>query len=201
VLTTLRNSSGGIFGDVLAGGQGGYGPQVGFSAESVDFDPSSLGSSGAATVVQTLPGGGRIVPGKRYLSVRVKPGRAFVENILDDSEATVGGYHVLRLSMEFRGARCVSAPVPATVEPQFNENFLFALQSDGQEMEGLISLEQLAEMHEPLHVIVMRESSLGTTHLISSIKVEWRKVLVHGRLSVNVELKGGDGQLTKGISN
>ena len=108
--------------------------------DAASFDPSALGS-----VAPTLPGGGRLVPGKRYLSVRVKPARAFVENILDDAEARAGGFHVLRLSAEFRGARCVSAPVPATVEPQFNENFLFALQSEERELEGLAPLDQLAE--------------------------------------------------------
>jgi len=49
------------------------------------------------------------------------------------------------------------------------------------------------QLHCPLHLLLTRESSLGTTTLVSSAYVEWRKVLVHGRLSLNVELKGGDG--------
>ena len=51
----------------------------------------------------------------------------------------------------------------------------------------------LLQLHCPLHLLLTRESSLGTTTLVSSAYVEWRKVLVHGRLSLNVELKGGDG--------
>jgi hypothetical protein len=50
------------------------------------------------------------------------------------------------------------------------------------------------QLNVPLHLLIIRESSLGTTTLVSSARIEWRKVLVHGRLSLNVELKGGDGQ-------
>lgn len=49
-----------------------------------------------------------------------------------------------------------------------------------------------AQLNTPLHLIVLRESSLGTTTLVSSARIEWRKVLVHGRLSLNVELKSDD---------
>ena len=57
-------------------------------------------------------------------------------------------------------------------------------------------LETLAQLHAPIHLLLTRESSLGTTTLVSSAFIEWRKVLVHGRISLNVELKGSDGQST-----
>ncbi len=145
VLSAL--TSAGVFGDVLTGG---LGPQVGFGYEpSPAATASSASSSSAASAASThvLPGGGRLVPGKRYLNVRVKSGRAFVDNLIDDAEArTSGGLHVLRLSMELLGSRCVSAPVPATVEPNFSESFLFKLQDEDSEMEAMMPLEQLAEV-------------------------------------------------------
>jgi centrosomal protein CEP76 len=201
VLSTLRSA--GLFGDVLTGG---LGPQVGFGYEaSADAAAASAassapsfgatagsGASASSSSTHLLPGGGRLVPGKRYLNVRIRGGRAFVDNLIDDAEARSGGLHVLRLSVELLGSRCVSAPVPATVEPAFSESFLFLLQNEESELEAMLPLEQLAELNAPLHLLVTRESSLGTTSLVSSVMVEWRKVLVHGRLSLNVELRGGD---------
>ena len=186
VLAGLRAA--GMFGDALTGGMG---PQLGFGYEAT-AEAAGAGAEHAVASTHTLVGGGRLVPGKRYLNVRLRGGRAFVDNLQDDAEARTGGMHVLRLSMEMLGSRCVSAPVPATVEPSFCESFLFQLQDEEREMEPMAPLEQLAELHAPIHLLLTRESSLGTTTLVSSAFIEWRKVLVHGRLSLNIELKGGD---------
>lgn len=142
VLAELRSA--GLFGDATGGA---VGPQVGFGYEAhAAATAAAAGSHGAAVSTHSLVGGGRLVPGKRYLSVRLKGGRAFVDNLIDDAEARTGGLHVLRVSVELLGSRCVSVPVPATVEPHFDENFLFQLQDEERESEVMMPLEQLAEV-------------------------------------------------------
>jgi len=192
VLASLR--SGGLFGETTAASaSGAWGePQLAFGEQAAEGKLAS--SLYAAHSVAA-----RIVPGKRYLNVRIRGGRAFVDCLPASTpdavaEAHTQAQHVLTLSMEFRGNRCVASPVPAVVEPSFNENFLFPLQDEESpsEIEGMAPLEKLAEMNIPLHLVVVRESSLGTSTLMSSAWIEWRKVLVHGRLSLNVELKGND---------
>ena len=57
----------------------------------------------------------------------------------------------------------------------------------------LAALESLIELNTGLHLCAVREDVNGRSALVGSAVVEWRKALVHGRISLPVELISPEG--------
>jgi hypothetical protein len=49
------------------------------------------------------------------------------------------------------------------------------------------------QIPDPVNLLLLREDSSGRTSILSVHALEWRRVLTHGRLSIPLELTGGEG--------
>jgi hypothetical protein len=128
-----------------------------------------------------------IRPNKRYLSVRLTGGRAFVDFLLTDESKL--NPSTLTVHAQFGSERRDSSSVTAAVEPEFNLRWFFPLQNE-QDEAPLISLNSLLDRPIPLSLILLKHSQTrpGEVELLSAHDIEWRKTLVHGRLAVCAEL-------------
>eukprot|EP01006_Ploeotia_vitrea_P034444 TRINITY_DN65753_c7_g1_i2.p1 TRINITY_DN65753_c7_g1~~TRINITY_DN65753_c7_g1_i2.p1 ORF type:complete len:530 (+),score=268.68 TRINITY_DN65753_c7_g1_i2:743-2332(+) len=59
----------------------------------------------------------------------------------------------------------------------------------------MVQLDELLEDDEPVHLLLVRTDGLGVVSVVAAHQLEWRKVIVHGRLAVQVELIGGENDL------
>lgn len=110
---------------------------------------------------------------------------------LAESGATPGGTLVAHLLL--LGQRHSTRPVAARVEPDFDQqHFLYELPGTG---------EELLRMKDPIHIVVVQHGADDESAIVGAQSVEWRKVLVSGFLSLNVELAsvGGDGAVATGL--
>ena len=72
-----------------------------------------------------------IDPGRRYLYLYIKTGRAFLEHI-DDNDGTPGQVaSYFTFHIHFRGQRFKSRPIACACEPDIDEGFLLELHKDG----------------------------------------------------------------------
>ncbi|XP_071531061.1 centrosomal protein of 76 kDa-like isoform X3 [Panulirus ornatus] len=88
----------------------------------------------------------QIVPGRRYLYLRVCNGRAFVDHLKVKTSPAVDNQSYLTFHLALRSQRFETHGVPCVCEPAINEGFLFDLQllkpgSEQQVPVGLLDLE------------------------------------------------------------
>jgi centrosomal protein CEP76 len=135
------------------------------------------------------PAPARVIPGRRYMHLKLNGGRAFVESLIDEDIAQSAS--TLQVCLHFQSQRFRSRPVAFTVEPQFSDSFMIDMQQDGV---TVVPFESLLDMKDQLHVLVLKDRK-GEVSVVASRFVEWRKVLVHGKLALSVELVGGTADL------
>ena len=118
-------------------------------------------------------------------------GRAFVDAIRDATKGPV------RLCLHFGAQRFAGRPVAYCEEPAFADTFLLRLplppelpnagaadlSRDARRVQALLQLKQ------PVHVLVLQKRGQQEV-LLSSLLVEWRKVLQSGRCVLSAELPG-----------
>jgi centrosomal protein CEP76 len=125
-------------------------------------------------------------PFRRFLLLKVRGGRAFV-----DHTSTTTGNDSFVLHLHFRNQRFRSRPVPCSLEPGFDESFLMDLQSpDSTE---LVDLATLLAIDTKVHIVLTQLTEEGDstkTTLVASYDVEWRRALVAGGVSIPAELLG-----------
>ncbi|CAD8195026.1 unnamed protein product [Paramecium octaurelia] len=114
----------------------------------------------------------------RSVSLRIYKGRAFLDFIEP-------GNSKLQLYLSFCGQRFASATVDATVEPEFNELFLFDLRTEAQKAN--VDLLTLSKLDHPIELCVIQIQN-GQTKLFSQKLIEWRFLLCYGNISLNIEL-------------
>ena len=123
-------------------------------------------------------------PFRRFLLLKIRGGRAFVDHTATDAGSLV-------LHLHFRNQRFRSRPVPCGLEPAFDESFLMDLQPpDSTE---LVDLATLLAIDTKVHIVVTQVKKEGDSEkvtLVASYDVEWRKALVSGGVSIPAELLG-----------
>ncbi|KAJ1489744.1 CEP76 C2 domain-containing protein, partial [Baffinella frigidus] len=145
----------------------------------------SLGSENERLLLRPRAGAGAsaraITPGRGglFLHVRVGKGSAFLDPLLDSNNASKGTLvaHVL-----LQGQRHATRPCAASVEPAFDDGMLFQMNASDR--------ASLKTLHDQLHIVVVQHSSEDNVTVLGTQKVEWRKVLLTGILSMVVELSG-----------
>ena len=185
------------------------------------------------TIVPTQISGAADRAKTRYLHVRVNAGKAFLDCLVDPSaesrSPTSAVTSAVFFTLKFKGKRvrfpalekklptsclcpvnynclpCRSKAVMSTVEPAFDEDWLFPLQDEAVS-DAMASLPSLLQISEPIEIAVYQETRVGAgankrdddkgermVELMGTHKLEWRKVLVHGKAAIAVEIKGENG--------
>lgn len=134
-----------------------------------------------------------IDPGRRYLYLHIKSGKAFLEHI-DENDGTPGQVaSYFTFHVHFRGQRFKSRPVACACEPDIDEGFLLELHKDGAGEAGkMADNTAMLSICDNIHVVLIRTDQTGDTTLVSSHFLEWRPVLSSSasRLTTSVELRG-----------
>ena len=120
---------------------------------------------------------------KRYLSVRIHNGAAFVDQLADFEEGSFNRT-TIQLIVQFKSERFKTSAVPLSVEPEFNSEFFFVLN------DKLGNVEELLSTQEPLKIIALKSDKNGNQTVLSLKNVEWRECLNCKRRDIQVELNG-----------
>ena len=120
---------------------------------------------------------------KRYLSVRIHNGAAFVDQLADFEEGSFNRT-TLQLLVQFKSERFKTSAVPLSVEPEFNSEFFFVLNNK------LGNIEELLSTQEPLKIIAIKCDKNGNQTVISLKNIEWRECLNCKRRDIQIELNG-----------
>lgn len=91
----------------------------------------------------------------------------------------------MQLYLSFCGQRFASAIVDATVDPEFNELFVFDLRTEISKAD--IDLLTLSKLDHPIELSVIQITDQQRT-LYSQKLIEWRFLLCYGNISLNIEL-------------
>ncbi|EKX35199.1 hypothetical protein GUITHDRAFT_118642 [Guillardia theta CCMP2712] len=126
--------------------------------------------------------------GGKFLHVRLKKGRGFVDHLHDASCLRLHAFFFIMMASSQRHA---SKPVPCDVEPNFDDTFLFHLPGNSD--------RPVSALSSPIHMVVTQQGSDDRLEIIGTQEIEWRKVLVSGRLSIDVELMGLSGDSTVAV--
>ncbi|KAL1521280.1 hypothetical protein AB1Y20_020949 [Prymnesium parvum] len=121
-----------------------------------------------------------------HLHLTLLGGRAFSEERDTPAPST------LRLFLSFGAQRFRSDSVPLCAEPPFSGNFLVQLPApeDATTRARQARAAALLAVDEPLHLLVVEQRGSGRHTLLSSLLVEWRKVLHTGSCILSLQLPG-----------
>ena len=113
-------------------------------------------------------------PVGRYIYLQVLKGKAFLEH-LDVPPSSAESF--FKIHIHFRGQRFHSKCVPVSCEPDFSEGFVLDLKSLCNKRCGLMGMETMLSVCDPIHIILIRHDSDGDCTLVSSHALEWRNAL------------------------
>ena len=135
-----------------------------------------------AVVTDPLPSS-NLNSSKRYLSVRIHNGAAFVDQLADFEEGSFNRT-TIQLLVQFKSERFKTSAVPLSVEPEFNSEFFFVLNNK------LGNIEELLSTQEPLKIVAIKCDKNGNQTVISLKNIEWRECLNCKRRDIQIELNG-----------
>ena len=135
-----------------------------------------------AVVTDALPSS-NLNSSKRYLSVRIHNGAAFVDQLADFEEGSFNRT-TIQLLVQFKSERFKTSAVPLSVEPEFNSEFFFVLNNK------LGNIEELLSTQEPLKIVAIKCDKNGNQTVISLKNIEWRECLNCKRRDIQIELNG-----------
>ena len=135
-----------------------------------------------AVVTDALPSS-NLNSSKRYLSVRIHNGAAFVDQLADFEEGSFNRT-TIQLLVQFKSERFKTSAVPLSVEPEFNSEFFFVLNNK------LGNIEELLSTQEPLKIVAIKCDKNGNQTVISLKNIEWRECLNCKRRDIEIELNG-----------
>lgn len=162
---------------------------------SGDGDPSSLpdeehaGRRKEAARPGVPAGSGTEGTGGVLLFCELLGGRAFFD--VDGGRTRERG--MLRISLQLGDTRLETTPIAFCSEPALEGPFHFPLPLGSSSGGGAAADagEQLLRSRTPLHLLLLESRSDGSDELVvSSLLVEWRKVLQLGRCTLSIELPG-----------
>eukprot|EP00696_Hemimastix_kukwesjijk_P014993 gnl/Hemi2/3085_TR1090_c0_g1_i1.p1 gnl/Hemi2/3085_TR1090_c0_g1~~gnl/Hemi2/3085_TR1090_c0_g1_i1.p1 ORF type:complete len:641 (+),score=176.65 gnl/Hemi2/3085_TR1090_c0_g1_i1:145-2067(+) len=128
---------------------------------------------------------------RRYLYLRVLGGKSFVDHLQERDP----NLRTLTLHVHYKNQRLQSKPVACAVEPAFEDAFMIDLQPD---VAIPVDLKTLLQDTCPIHLVVSQADAEGVRIILGTHSLEWRHVLMTGKLSVMVELLGA-GQSIVGL--
>ncbi|KAK7028033.1 Centrosomal protein of 76 kDa [Halocaridina rubra] len=121
-----------------------------------------------------------IIPGRRYLYVWLKGGRAFVDHVGEDlakfshesSKSLVIHLSLFNQRFQTKGIRCVC-------EPEIDEGFVFDLQSLKTGCPSILDSKLMMTLDIPLNIVVVRREGTSTvpSTIVSVYAFEWRLLL------------------------
>lgn len=95
---------------------------------------------------------------------------------------------MLRVSLQLGEERLESIPTPFSSEPAVEGCFRFPLSLRASDAADLA--ERLLRERQPMHLLLLESHPEGSDELVSSLLVEWRKVLQVGCCILSIELPG-----------
>jgi hypothetical protein len=127
------------------------------------------------------------------LHITMLGGRAFVDSVVR-GQSDKGS---LRLCLQFGEQRFASRSVPSCAEPAFADTFLLRLPLPADlasyagkgASRGEQRAQALLRLKQPVHLVVLQRRGQQEV-LLSSLLLEWRKVLQAGRCVLSAELPG-----------
>ncbi|XP_071531062.1 centrosomal protein of 76 kDa-like isoform X4 [Panulirus ornatus] len=121
----------------------------------------------------------QIVPGRRYLYLRVCNGRAFVDHLKVKTSPAVDNQSYLTFHLALRSQRFETHGVPCVCEPAINEGFLFDLQLLKPDHGNILDCSELLTLDAPITLAAVRQEGLHrtATTLLSVYILDWRSVL------------------------
>ena len=119
-------------------------------------------------------------PKKRYLSVQVQKGAAFVDFINPREDEW------LLVTVSFLKGRSTSKPVLASTDPLFNHEALFEFEKPREDPTSMV------RMKAPVMVIVQRQRRNEKPVVLANEHIDWRILLHSNSVEMNIELKPVD---------
>eukprot|EP01112_Ceratiomyxa_fruticulosa_P014986 TRINITY_DN4355_c0_g1_i2.p1 TRINITY_DN4355_c0_g1~~TRINITY_DN4355_c0_g1_i2.p1 ORF type:complete len:624 (-),score=98.42 TRINITY_DN4355_c0_g1_i2:51-1922(-) len=132
-------------------------------------------------------------PTKKYLHVKIMGGKAFIDHLshtMEDTTLSPNSLPNLVLHLHFVNQRFKCNPVPCTVEPMFDDSFLIELLPNVNITGKPADAGSLLHMNAPIHMVLVKHFNDGTSSLVGTHSLEWRKVLKTGSIITSVEFGG-----------
>jgi centrosomal protein CEP76 len=130
-------------------------------------------------------------PSKNYLMFKLQGGKAFVDFMQPERTGR------LQVCASFLDQRYISKKVPCSVEPEFDDQFLFTLAPPEATS---VDFATLMKLRAAIHLTVIFETE-GRREVLATRSVEWRVMLSTASLNFPVELTGTGtrGKITVGV--
>ncbi|KAG7162793.1 Centrosomal protein of 76 kDa-like [Homarus americanus] len=119
----------------------------------------------------------QLVPGHRYLYLKLCGGRAFVDHLgVNATPLAADSQAFIKIHLAFQSQRFEAHGVPCVCEPKIYEGFLFDLQLLKPGLPNMLDNAELLTMDVPITIAVVRQQG-ATTTLLSVHTLEWRSLL------------------------
>ena len=131
----------------------------------------------------------------RALALKVTKGMAFLQFLTKEDPNKKFVVYASFLQQRF-----VSKPVPCTLDPVFDDLFIFELVKDDPHLSQPQNLDllSLAKLDAPVEItLVIADEALKTRDVYATKKVEWRFLLSYGSINLNLELEANDDEKKK----
>lgn len=160
------------------------------TANAVPSIPKVTATNRAARVSQE-----DLDPNKRYLSLTVVRGNAFVDflNVRTDES--------LSIAVSFLKNRFSTRQVLCSAEPVFDESFLFEFSGENNNMK--FDAATMLKLSQPIHLTILKHRKNEKAQVIGTKLVDWRSLLFCNQVEINSEIlpismqqKGSLGVLT-----
>lgn len=122
----------------------------------------------------------RLDKDKRYLSVNVVHGAAFVDYVSarDDEEISI--------AVSFLKSRYTTKKVQAYCDFNIGETFIFEIEGNYEQAKFDSSL--LLKLNQPLHLTILRHRKNEKPIVIGTTNLDWRSVLFANSIEINAEI-------------
>ncbi|CAL4061124.1 unnamed protein product, partial [Meganyctiphanes norvegica] len=123
-----------------------------------------------------------ILPGRHYLYVKIKKGRAFVDHLEPNSSPTIKNNPSFTIDIIMKAQRERTNPILCSCDPEVNQGFIFDLQAMQDNKSTILETSDLLGLNIPITLVVVRHNTMlynqsSTTTLLSVATLDWRKVL------------------------
>lgn len=123
-----------------------------------------------------------ILPGRRYMYVKVKRGRAFVDHLEPSGSPTIKNNPSFTVDIIMKAQRERTKSVLCSCDPEVNQGFIFDLQGMQDTKSTILDISDLLGLNIPITFVVLKHSTMrynqsSTTTLLSVATLDWRKIL------------------------
>ena len=117
---------------------------------------------------------------KRYLSVTVVKGSAFVDyvNVHPDEH--------IQITVSFLKQRCETKLVQSSTDPVFEETFMFEFVGEDESIRFDASM--LLKLNTPLHLTILKHKKNEKPVVLGTKNLDWRSLLFCNQVEMNAEI-------------